>query len=253
VVPTSDEPVREVTVDVVVFTVRDGALGTLVSRRQVPPFEGRWALPGGSVGPDEDLEAAARRRLGEAVGVRADGLRLEQLATYGAPGRDPRHRAVSVAWLAVVPVPAGASSGPDAARAHWQPVHRLLSGDTLAFDHRQILTDGVERTRAKLEYSNIATAFLGPEFTIAALREVYEVVWGYRLDAGNFHRKVTRTDGFVTPTGRRHTVGRGRPAELFTAGREETLHPPLTRRSLQGPVLRSGRTPTPTSASPRSA
>ena len=90
----------------------------------------------------------------------------------------------------------------------------------------------MERARAKLEYTNIATAFLEPEFTIAQLREVYEVVWGHPLDAGNFHRKVTKTDGFVAPTGRRQSVGRGRPAELFTAGTEESLYPPLTRRSL---------------------
>ncbi len=91
----------------------------------------------------------------------------------------------------------------------------------------------MERTRAKLEYTNIATAFLDDEFTIAELREVYEVVWGHPLDAGNFHRKVTKTDGFVAPTGRRKSVGRGRPAELFTVGTEESLHPPLTRRSLE--------------------
>jgi 8-oxo-dGTP diphosphatase len=90
----------------------------------------------------------------------------------------------------------------------------------------------VERTRGKLEYSNIATAFLDEEFTIASLREVYEVVWGHELDPGNFHRKVTRTEDFVRPTGRRQSVGRGRPAELFTAGPEESLNPPLTRRSL---------------------
>ena len=91
----------------------------------------------------------------------------------------------------------------------------------------------MERARAKLEYTNLATAFLDDEFTIAELRDVYEVVWGHPLDPGNFHRKVTRTDGFVEPTGRRRSVGRGRPAELFRAGAEEALLPPLTRRSLE--------------------
>ena len=104
----------------------------------------------------------------------------------------------------------------------------------MAFDHKRILADAVERTRAKLEYTNFATAFLDEEFTIAQLRDVYEVVWGHALDAGNFHRKVTRTEAFVEPTGRRRNVGRGRPAELFRAGPEESLNPPLTRRSLEG-------------------
>ena len=229
---TSDDPILHVTVDIVVLTVRDGELCALAIRRAEPPYQGRWALPGGFVSVDEDLEVAARRELREETAVSPGSVRLEQLATYGAPGRDPRHRTVSVAWLAVLPRPAPAEAGSDAANAAWKPADWLLGRGRLAFDHKDILGDGVERTRAKLEYTNIATAFLDAEFTIAQLREVYEVVWGHPLDAGNFHRKVTKTDGFVEPTGRRQSVGRGRPAELFTAGLEESLHPPLTRRSL---------------------
>ena len=231
---TSDYPILHVTVDIVVLTVRDDELCALVIRRGEPPYQGRWALPGGLVEIDEDLETAARRELREETSVSPGSVRLEQLATYGAPGRDPRHRTVSVAWLAVLPHPAEARAGTDAAHAAWKPADRLLAKGRLAFDHRQILGDGVERARAKLEYTNIATAFLDGEFTIAELRAVYEVVWGHPLDAGNFHRKVTKTEGFVEPTGRRQSVGRGRPAELFTVGTEESLHPPLTRRSLEG-------------------
>jgi 8-oxo-dGTP diphosphatase len=233
VVYTSQYPILHVTVDIVVLTVRDGELCALVVRRGEPPYQGRWALPGGFVEVTEDLETAARRELREETSVGPASLRLEQLATYGAPGRDPRHRAISVAWLAVLPRAIAPQAGSDAAQATWKPADRLLGRGRLAFDHREILRDGVERTRARLEYTNIATAFLDAEFTIAELREVYEVVWGHPLDAGNFHRKVTRTHGFVVPTGRRQSVGRGRPAELFTAGAEESLHPPLTRRSLE--------------------
>jgi 8-oxo-dGTP diphosphatase len=233
VVFTSDYPILRVTVDVVALTLLDGRLCTLVVRRGEPPYRGRWALPGGFVEVDEDLEQAARRELREETGIDAGAVRVEQLATYGAPKRDPRHRSISVAWLAILPGASEPHAGSDAAGAAWKPADWLLTRGRLAFDHQQILTDGVERARAKLEYSNIATAFLESDFTIAALREVYEVVWGHPLDAGNFHRKVTRTDGFVRPTGRRHTVGRGRPAELFSAGDEESLHPPLTRRSLE--------------------
>ena len=230
---SSEHPVLNVTVDMVVLTVRDGELCALAVRRGEPPYQGKWALPGGFVGIDEGLETAARRELREETAVSPGSVRVEQLATYGAPGRDPRHRTVSVAWLAVLPRPTTPHAGAQAAQAAWKPAEWLLARSRLAFDHKEILGDGVERTRAKLEYTNIATAFLDPEFTIAELREVYEVVWGHPLDAGNFHRKVTKTDGFVEPTGRRRSVGRGRPAELFTVGVEESLHPPLTRRSLE--------------------
>jgi 8-oxo-dGTP diphosphatase len=233
VVYTSDYPIINVTVDVVVLIVDEGELQALMVRRGGPPYQGRWALPGGFVEVDEDLETAARRELLEETGVSADEAWIDQLATYGAPKRDPRGRTLSVAWMAILPSSSDPSAGSDASHAAWKPVDALLGRTRLAFDHRRILSDAVERTRAKLEYTNLATAFLGDEFTIAELRQVYEVVWGHRLDAGNFHRKVTRTAGFVEPTGRRQNVGRGRPAELFRAGSEASLNPPLTRRSLE--------------------
>jgi 8-oxo-dGTP diphosphatase len=233
VVYTSDYPIINVTVDVVVLIIDEGELRALMVRRAGPPYQGRWALPGGFVEVDEDLETAARRELVEETGVSADEVRIEQLATYGAPKRDPRGRTLSVAWLAILPASSDPQAGSDASHAAWKPVDTLLGRTRLAFDHKRILSEAVERTRAKLEYTNLATAFLGEEFTIAQLRQVYEVIWGHPLDAGNFHRKVTRTEGFVEPTGRRQNVGRGRPAELFRAGSEVTLNPPVTRRSLE--------------------
>lgn len=230
---TSDYPIINVTVDVVVLIIDEGELRALMVRRGGPPYQGRWALPGGFVEVDEDLETAARRELVEETGVSADEVRIEQLATYGAPKRDPRGRTLSVAWLAILPASSDPQAGSDASHTAWKPVDTLLGRTCLAFDHKRILSEAVERTRAKLEYTNLATAFLGEEFTIAQLRQVYEVIWGHPLDAGNFHRKVTRTEGFVEPTGRRQNVGRGRPAELFRAGSEVTLNPPVTRRSLE--------------------
>ena len=232
VVYTSDYPILNVTVDIVLMTLHGGELCALAIKRGEPPYQGRWALPGGFVEIDEDLEAAARRELEEETGMGGDAVRLEQLATYGAPDRDPRHRTISVAWIAVLPEATDPHAGSDASHAAWRPAGWLLTRGRLAFDHRLILDDAVERVRAKLGYTNLATAFLDDEFTIAELREVYEVVWGHPLDAGNFHRKVTRADGFVEPTGRRRSVGRGRPAELFRAAAAETLQPPLTRRAL---------------------
>lgn len=217
-----------VAVDLVVLTIRDHALQALLVERGIDPFAGRWALPGGFVLDDEDPEIAAYRELGEETGV-AQGVHLEQLRTYGAPGRDPRGRVVSVAWLALAPELGEALAGSDARSARWRPVSEVEGDATaLAFDHAGILADGIERARAKLEYSSLATAFCPPEFTIAQLRSVYEAVWGVELDPRNFHRKVTGSAGFLEATGGSTRDG-GRPAQLYRRGPVGMLQPPLTR------------------------
>lgn len=218
-----------VTVDLVVLTVRGDELVALVVKRGVEPFRGRWALPGGFVGVDEDLAAAAARELEEETGIEAIDAHLEQLATYGAPDRDPRGRVVTVAYLALVADLPTPTAGSDAADAAWQPVEGLLRAGRLAFDHRRILADGVERARAKLEYTPLATSFCDDEFTVAELRHVYEVVWDTELDPRNFHRKVSSTRGFLIPTGRTTSRDGGRPAQLFRSGDATVLHPPMLR------------------------
>ncbi|MBG6097892.1 NUDIX hydrolase [Nocardioides luteus] len=220
-----------VTVDLVVLTVRDDALCALVVRRGIEPFAGAWALPGGFVLEDEGLEEAAARELAEETGLRPGSVHVEQLATYGAPGRDPRARVVTVAYLALAPDLPVPAAGSDAADAQWCRVDALLAGDDLAFDHAAILRDGVERARSKLEYSPLGAAFCAEEFTVAELRRVYEIVWGERLDPRNFHRKVTKTEAFLEPTGATTTRDGGRPAQLFRRGSAEHLHPPLLRRT----------------------
>jgi 8-oxo-dGTP diphosphatase len=222
-------PHIHVTVDLVVLTIRDGHLCVVLVRRAIEPFQGQWALPGGYVLPSEDLATAAYRELGEETGIGAE-VHLEQLASYGTPGRDPRGDTVTIAWLALAPAVGTLSAGSDAAEAAWWPVDDLAAG-SLAFDHAQILRDGVERARAKLEYTSLGAAFCPAEFTIGQLRGVYEAVWGQALDPRNFHRKVSRTPGFLEPTGRTTTADGGRPAQLFRRGSLEQLNPPLTRSS----------------------
>lgn len=218
-----------VTVDLVVLTVREQSLNALVVRRGEPPYKGRWALPGGFV-QDETLLGAAERELAEETGIAEIGGHLEQLATYGDPRRDPRGRVVTVAYLAMVPRLPAPVAGTDAAAARWAVVAELLGApDRLAFDHERILWDGVERARAKLEYTPLGTAFCEEEFTIAELRRVYEAVWGMSLDPRNFHRKVTGTEGFVVETGRTTTRNGGRPAQLYRPGKAASLFPPLLR------------------------
>lgn len=221
-----------ITVDLVVLTVQDDELMVLAVRRGVAPYRGRWALPGGFVGYDEDFLDAAERELAEETGVASMRAHLEQLASYGSPRRDPRGRVVTVAHLALVPRLEQPTAGTDAADARWVPVREFLDGSTrLAFDHHRILTDGLDRARAKLEYSPLGTSFCGAEFTIADLRRVYEVVWGTTLDPRNFHRKVTGTPGFVIETGRRSARDGGRPAQLYRRGEATLLHPAMLRPS----------------------
>jgi 8-oxo-dGTP diphosphatase len=220
-------PPFAVTVDLVILTVRDGRLHVLLVKRGEAPFKNQWALPGGFVRPHEDLRTAAVRELAEETSLVVDDVHLEQLATYGAPKRDPRMRVVSVAWLVLAADLPSPTAGTDAADASWRPVDDALAG-RLAFDHAQIIGDGVERARAKLEYSSLGASFCPDEFTVAELREVYETVWGVQLDPRNFHRKVTGTPGFLVETGRTTTRGGGRPAMLYTA-RDAVLNPPILR------------------------
>lgn len=232
--PTDYPPVA-VTVDIVLLTIREDTLAALMIRRGGEPFKGGYALPGGFIQPDEDLAQAAARELEEETG--AKDVHLEQLASYGAPDRDPRMRVVSVAYLALTPDPPAVTAGSDAASAEWVSVATFLDASLhdkpslLAFDHQQILRDGVERARAKLEYTALATAFCPDRFTVAELRRVYEIVWGVELDARNFHRKITGTLGFLEPTNEMTSRGGGRPAQVFRRGPTSTLNPPLLRPS----------------------
>lgn len=237
---TTGYPARAVTVDIVALTIRAGVLCALLVERGVEPFLGRLALPGGFV-LDESLADAARRELVEETGVDVGAgtlarSHLEQLATYGDPGRDPRMRVISVAYLAFAPRMPAPHAGTDAAGAEWVPVAQARD---LAFDHDAILADGLERARSKLEYTPLATAFVDAEFTIGELRAVYAAVWGEPPHAGNFHRKVLSTPGFVVDTGVTTSRGGehgGRRARLYRAGDATLLHPALLRPS-------RGRTP----------
>ncbi len=221
-----------VTVDLVLFTIVADRLCVLGVKRGAEPFKGRWALPGGFVEPNENLEQAARRELREETGLDGARIHLEQLATYGDPDRDPRQRVVSVAHLALAPGLPAPIAGTDAAGAEWVDVDQLLSArSTVAYDHAKILRDGLDRARSKLEYTPLATAFCPREFTIAELRKVYEIVWGTELDPRNFHRKVTSTEGFVVDTKKRR-VERGRPAQVYRVGNLRLLNPPMLRPGL---------------------
>lgn len=219
-----------VAVDVALLTVRDQRLHLLLVEPDDPALAGLLALPGRRVRDDEGLDATAHRALGELAGVQAPDAHLEQLHTYGEVARDPRARVVSVAYLALTPT---ARAAPTRTGAAFLDVASLDGPDTprLAYDHGRIVPDAIERARAKLEYTALATAFVDEPFTLAELRGVYEAVWGVALDPANFRRKVRGAAGFVEPVSGTAPPGRGggRPARRYRRGPARRLHPPMLR------------------------
>ena len=203
-----------VTTDSVVFRVSEHTLELLLIRRRNEPFAGHWALPGGFVEPGETLKDCVSRELLEETGA-GDDVYLEQLYTFGDPGRDPRGRTVSVAYLGLVAyseaqAPAAAT---DAEAAQWFPVDRLPA---LAFDHTEIIGKALERLRSKLRYSTIALKLSPEHFTLSELQRVYEVILDRALDKRNFRKQILGL-GVVEPTGERQRNGNHRPAMLFKA------------------------------------
>lgn len=234
-VPVDYDPSRfpafGVTVDVVILTMSEGTLRVLLVRRGEAPYQGMWAIPGGFKRPTETLDEAANRELAEETGVEAASL-LTQFGAYGDPGRDPRMNVVTVGYLAVRREMGAIVAGTDAADAALFPVADVLKGRIdLAFDHLRIVRDAVDRVRVDLELTGIATAFVGPTFTLAELRAVYEAVWNVQLDAANFRRRIVAENDWVIPTGDRSRPGRagGRPAELYRAGRAWNRGGPVHR------------------------
>jgi 8-oxo-dGTP diphosphatase len=198
-----------VTVDIVIFTIRDRALQVLLVKRGVPPYVGQYAVPGGFIREEESLEEAAKRELYEETGVR--NVFLEQLYSLGDPRRDPRGRVITVAYYALISSEKlSLVAGADAAEAKWFPLNNLPS---LAFDHKQILGYAMERLRNKLEYTTVGFQLLPKRFTLSELQSVYEAILGRRLDKRNFRRKIALL-GILKPLREWQRTGR-KPAQLF--------------------------------------
>ncbi len=207
--PLEDYPRPSVTVDVIIFTLRDNDLQVLLIKREHPPFKEMWAIPGGFVGIDESLEEAVLRELEEEAGVH--DVYLEQLYTFGDVGRDPRGRVITVAYFALIPAPAPSPrAGDDAAEACWWSMYDL---PPLAFDHTDILAYALQRLRYKLEYTAAGFELLPEAFTLSELQATYEITLGEKLDKRNFRRKVLSAE-IIEDTGVYRT-GEGRPAKLY--------------------------------------
>jgi 8-oxo-dGTP diphosphatase len=183
---TYDHPRPALTVDCVVFGIDDEDLKVLLVQRDVEPFMGRWAIPGGFVHEEEGLEEAARRELQEETGL--DRIFLEQLFTFGDVGRDPRGRVVSVAYYALVKLgDHKVRAATDAREASWFPVWDTPS---LAFDHERILQTALVRLKGKVRYQPLGFELLPAKFTLTQLQRVYEKILERPLDKRNFRKKL---------------------------------------------------------------
>lgn len=193
----------------VVLQVRGTELCVLLWRRARPPFEDAWALPGGVLDPEEDLDSSIRRQLAQKVDVQ-ELAHLEQLETRGDPDRWPGRRVLATGYLGLVPAQLDPRV-PDDTR--WHPVERLPE---TAFDHADFIVAGRRRLRAKLSYTNIGFALAPPTFTVSELRGYYHAALGHDVSATNLHRILLRRRQ-IEPTGRIERPGRhgGRPAAVF--------------------------------------
>ncbi|SMR71974.1 8-oxo-dGTP diphosphatase [Aliiroseovarius halocynthiae] len=213
-----------VAVDLAIMTVIDGDLHVLLVNRPEDDVAG-WAMPGGFVHIDEAPEDSVERVLSEKVGAKP--VHFEQLATYGALGRDPRGRVVSIVYLALCPPEVLRDADLAKVVIDWEgeiggPAVAQMNGARLplAFDHAAILGDVVKRLRGKLDYSPIAFALLPDRFTLREVQEVHEAILGKPLNKPPFRRKLLDR-GMIVPTGEFETGSAYRPAKLFEVKSKE--------------------------------
>jgi len=186
-------PRAALTTDCVVFGLDEGDLKVLLIQRDLPPFEGKWALPGGFVRMDETLDQAALRELAEETGI--TNVYLEQLYTIGELNRDPRERVVTIAYYALVKLSNHrVQAATDARNVAWFAIDDLPS---LAFDHESIFELAHERLRGKVRYQPIGFELLPTKFTLSQLQHLYEVILDRSLDKRNFRKKILNMDILV--------------------------------------------------------
>ncbi len=222
-------------VDTVVLTINHSVpveqagerLEVLLMHRPGSPRT-RWALPGGSIRDDETLEATARRKVKEETGIDLSSARLHQVGAFGDPGRDDRWRAISIAYMALLPHPGPINPEIHSDAAEWR-AFPTLTRRNLEFDHFDIIQAARLTASRLLEDTNVALGFCNERFTMSELRSVYEAFQQGEVDPANFRRKVEAAEGFVLPLNqwRDTSLSRGRPAMLYSAGRTEQLSAPI--------------------------
>lgn len=198
----------KIAVDAVVFGYHNNQIQILLIQQKFGKKQ--WALPGGFVLDNENLDDAVIRELKEETGVNANYL--EQLYTFGAPKRDERLRVVSVAYLALInPKNYVLKADTDAKDAKWFSIHNM---PILAFDHKDIITIGLERLKAKINYQPIGFELLDAKFPFSDIEHLYQTILNKNLDRRNFRKKLL-SFGILQETNDFRKIGSGRPAKLF--------------------------------------
>lgn len=207
----------KVAVDAVIFGYFDKEdLQILLIKRNIEPSKGGWALPGGLVLDNENLDDAVKRELHEEAGIKPDFL--EQLYTFGNVDRDPRNRVVSIAYLGLVnPSYHELFADSDAEDARWFSVNKLPK---LAFDHDKIIDIALKRLRSKIQYQPIGFNLLNEEFPFSDLENLYKTIIGQEIDRRNFRKKIM-SHGLLNETNKVKKEGSGRPGKLFTFNQEK--------------------------------
>lgn len=232
-------------VDTVVFTINTDRsidsrdrLEVLVMKRPDRPDHGKWALPGGLVDDHEPLEDTAIRKVAAETGLAIKRRDIHQVGAFGDPDRDPRWRAISVAYVALVPRPGDLLPRENSEGAAFIPYRQLTSKRMLEFDHADIVVAARDTARRMLEDTNVALSFCRSRFTISELRNVYEAFLQHEVDPANFRRKVEATDGFVVGTDEYADFGSapGRPAQMYRAGSRQLLSSPIRFRKPEQPA-----------------
>ncbi len=208
-----DKP--SVTVDMIIFTVKNDDFNVLLVKRNIHPFKNYWALPGGFVRIEESLDEAAKRELSEETGVK--DVYLEQLYTFGAPKRDPRTRVITVAYFALInSKDLELKASTDVSDVKWFSVYKMPE---LAFDHKIIIEYAVKRLRWKMEYTTVGFKLLPKKFTLSQLQNIYEIIFNKKFDKRNFRKKILSL-GLIEPTKEKTMNVSHRPAELYSFKRK---------------------------------
>ncbi len=219
-------------VDMSIFTVREGQLQVLLVKRAQYPAKGKWALPGGFIDlkRDKTLDDTAFRKLAEKTGVKIPYL--EQVQSFGSSKRDPRGWSVTIAYLALVASEEiQLAKDPSSEEVAWVSVDSVKTDYKLAFDHQVILEVCYQRLRNKVEYTSLPVNLLPDEFTLTELQKTFEVILGKTVEKKAFRRRILDAD-ILEETGSMKT-GSNRPAKLYRAKPEGESH--FFARSIEGP------------------
>lgn len=213
-----------ITVDCVIFGYAEGLLQIALIEREMPPFKGMWAIPGGFMEGDETAEETAFRELNEETGL--ENIFLEQFHTFSSHGRDPRGRTITVAFFALINSEKyHLTASSDASKAKWWPAYEIPA---LAFQQAEMYEMALQALRTAMKTRPLAFELLPKLFTLTQLQNLYEQVFNIRIDIRNFRRKVGKMD-FICSTSQKQEGERHRPATLYQY--DPTLYKKFTKEN----------------------